>query len=110
MTPEQFIKIWQTVPEPQLIFYRLYYNDRGEPMFYTMEDLPGNYIEIDQDTYTRSPRNIRIQNGKIVYINRILTNKLVPAAHGSRCDSRDICVIIDHEPCINWSLKTYETD
>lgn len=110
MTPDEFFKIWQTVDTPVPIFYRLYYNDQGLPLFYSMEDKPGNYIEIDQETYTQSPRNIRIREGKIVYVTQASTKKLIPAEHGTSCEPQDVCVIIDKEPCVKWSLKTYEPD
>ena len=108
MTPEEFLQIWQATAEPAPIFYRLYYNEQGHPLFYSMEDKPGNYIDIDQETYSRSPRNIRVRNGKIVYITQSSTQKLIPNTTGTACDPRDVCVIIDQEPCTKWSLKTYE--
>ena len=53
MTPEEFWNVLHSAPEPRPVFYRLYHDVTGVPLFYAMEDLPGTYIEIDQDTHTR---------------------------------------------------------
>lgn len=110
MTPEEFWKIWQTPDPPVNVFYRLYYGDHGEPLFYTMEDLPGNYIEIDQQTFSLSPRNVRVKNNKLEYIAQTLTSKLAVSITGTPCHVRDVCVITDQAPNTKWSLVTYESN
>ena len=55
MTPEEFWSILHDIPEPKPIFWRLYYNDAGEPVCYSMEDQPGNYIDIDPETFALAP-------------------------------------------------------
>jgi hypothetical protein len=97
--------------EPPKIFYRLYYNKLGHPLFYSMEDLPGNYIEIDKDTYHQSARNIRIVNGAIKQIFTSATSKLVPANYGTCCSPDDVCIVVDSaESFIKWGKKNYEPD
>lgn len=110
MTPEEFFSIWaQAKPDSTTIFYRLYYNNHGEPLFYSMEDLSGNYIDIDQKTYTQAPRNVVVKDGKLIQLSNNFSRKLVPSSHGTSCDSRDVCVVIS-ESSVKWSMKTYEPD
>jgi hypothetical protein len=110
MTEQEFWAILRDVPEPAPIFYRAYYNNEGWVECYSMEDLPGNYIDIDQPTYVLSPY-ARIVNGKLVVIKPISTvTKLVPGNVGTACDSRDVCVVTTSKEHIKWSLKTSETD
>ncbi len=95
---------------PKPVFYRLYYNDQGYPICYTMEDLPGDYIEIDQATYALSPPNVRVVNQKIQVLSQVATiSKLTPSEQGTACDPRDVCVVVDtalaHQ---KWSMTTYE--
>ena len=110
MTPEEFWAILHAPVEVKPIFYRLYYNDDGTPVCYSMEDLPGNYIEIDAETYHRTPANVRIVNGKLKEIKLAgLVKKLVPGDCGTACDPRDICIVTDSQSNTKWSIKTYET-
>lgn len=110
MTPEEFWKILHDVPEPKPIFYRAYYNDQGWVETYTMEDLPGNYIEVDQPTYVISPY-ARVVNGKLQVVKPASTvTKLVPGDTGVSCHVHDVCVVVDHEPNTKWSLRTNETN
>jgi hypothetical protein len=98
MNEEKFWTILQQdIPTPNPIVYRLYYNDDGAPIIYSMEALPGNYIEVDQSTYVLAPFNIKVIDGKLVYIKPVITvNKLQPAdLNGTACDPRDVCVIVD---------------
>ena len=111
MTPEEFWAILHAPVEVTPIFYRLYYNDDGTIICYSMEDLPGNYIEIDAETYHKTPANVRIINGKLKEIKLTgLVKKLVPGDFGISCDTRDICVVTDSQPNTKWSLKTNEAD
>lgn len=110
MTPDEFFKIWQTVDTPVPIFYRLYYNDQGLPLFYSMEDKPGNYIDIDQATFNRASSQVRIVNGQLVStaVHKI-SRKLIPSTQGVACDPRDVCVVVDPaQTHTKWTIKTYE--
>ena len=110
MTEQEFWDILFDVPVAQPIFYRAYYNDKGWVECYTMEDLPGNYIDIDQPTYVIAPC-ARVDNGKLVIVKPVSTvTKLVPSLFGTLCDSRDVCVVTSDKDNIKWSLKNSETD
>ena len=113
MTNEEFWKILQSIPEPTPLFYRLYYNDDGSPIIYSMEELPGNYIEVDQETYVLAPFNVRVIGSKLVYIKPMLTvKKLQPTnSNGTACDPSDVCVVVGiDQPHIKWNLVNNELD
>ena len=113
MTPEEFWGILQA--QQPVIYsspeYRLYYDDKGFPLFYSMEAVPGNYIVIDQETYFNSPTHIRVVDGKIVVYNTIFTKKIVPSLQGVACDARDVCVIVELDQThTKWDLKKQELE
>ena len=92
-------------PAPDPI-YRLYHDDLGNPLFYSMEDLPGNYIEIDHKTYQTTPPHVRVVDGKLIILETSVVHKLKPGSTGTPCDPQDICVVVDAEQTnIKWSLK-----
>jgi len=110
-TTENFWKAWaEPWPDPKPIFYRLYYDQQGYPVCYSMEDLPGNYIEIDQATHARSLPNVRVVNNQIQILTQTATvAKLQPCDNGTPCDPRDVCVVVDAEKNHTfWNTKTYE--
>ena len=110
MTEQEFWAILLDVPEPKPIFYRAYYNNEGWVECYTMEDLPGKYVDIDQPTYAASPY-ARVINGKLTVIKPASSiAKLVPSADGTSCDPRDVCVIASAKDTVKWSLKHNETN
>ena len=109
LTAENFWKIWSesTVPAPA-IFYRLYYNDDGSPVCYTMEDLPGNYIEVDINTYLVGSHNVRVVDQKLIHLPTVgLVTKLRPdSSTGTACDPQDVCVVVDENTShVKWSLQ-----
>jgi hypothetical protein len=110
MTEQEFWTILLDAPAPQPVFYRAYYNSDGWVECYSMEDLPGNYIDVDQPTYVLAPR-ARVVDGKLVIVKPNSTvTKLVPNIVGTSCDHRDVCVVTTADKNIKWSLKTSETN
>lgn len=111
MTPEEFWSILYSVPEPPTPFFRLYHDDQGRPLFYSMEDCPGTYIEIDQATFARGASNVRVQDGKLIEVTWATTTKLVPGNSGSPCHPDNVAVIVtEDQPHIRWSKQTYESN
>ena len=112
MTEQEFWAILQATPVIKPIFYRLYYNDDGSPIFYSMEELSGNYIEIDQQTYALASFNVRVINGKLIHINLAKNvKKLQPSTKGTTCDPRDVCVIVNaDQPHTKWTMVNNEID
>ena len=111
MTPEDFWSILHSMPEPQPVIYRLYHDDQGHPLFYSMEDRPGTYIEIDQETFARNVSNVRVRDGQLVEITWATTTKLVPGNSGSPCHPDNVAVIVARDQThTRWSKKTYESN
>ena len=111
ITDQEFWAALSNMPEPKPVSWRLYYDDQGAPVCYSMEDLAGNYIDVDAETYALAPANVRVVDGKIRYISTATTAKLMPGSTGVCCDPRDVAVVVDQQqPHQKWSRKTYETD
>jgi hypothetical protein len=112
MTEQEFLEIWSARPESKPVFYRLYHQDDGTPLYYSMEDLPGKYIEIDLATYQQYRSNVRVVDGKLIVIPTTgIIKKLQPSKHGTPCDPRDVCIVTDCDnPHIKWSIKHRETN
>jgi len=111
MTPEQLSKLFQAIPEPPKPFFRLYHNDQGHPLFYSMEDLPGTYIELTLEEYHRGASNVRVRNGRLVEITWTSTAKLVLGNSGSPCHPDNVAVIVaKDQPHTKWSKRTYESN
>ena len=112
-TTENFWKAWaEPVPAPAPVFFRLYYDEHGRPLSYSMEHLPGNYIDIDAETYQLSSHRVRVIEGKLVHITPKKTvTKLVPGTVGTPCWAGDISIVVDQQqPHTKWSLKSHESD
>jgi hypothetical protein len=110
MTEEEFWAILHAIPEPVEPIRRLYYNELGEPLFYAAEDLPGNYIDVDAETFARASSRVRVKNGQLIStVTHQVAQKLTPADYGTPCDTRDVCVVVNAEqPHTKWTIKTYE--
>ena len=106
MTEEEFWSALAPVAAPTPAVYRLYYDEQGNPLFYSPEELPGNYIEIDQLTFASSPTNIKVVNGKMVVLKTATVSKLVPGEIGTPCYPRDVSIVVDEsQPNTKWSLN-----
>ena len=109
MTPEEFWAAMAPVEAPAPLSYRLYYDDQGLPLFYTMQEEPGNYIEIDQITYANPPTHARVVDGKLKVLIMNPIAKLVPGDYGTPCDVTDVCVVVAEDvPHTKWSIKKHD--
>jgi hypothetical protein len=109
MTPEEF---WQTLHQLQpevATTYRLYHDDQGRPLFYSMEHLPGTYIEIDAQAFARSATNVRVVNNQLIEYNSVVVHKLTPNDNrrGTQCHPNDVSIVVK-ENGTYWSKQTYE--
>lgn len=109
ITIEQAVDMLAGMPEPKAVSWRLYYDAEGRPITYSMEALPGNYIEVDAATYQRGPLNVRVIDGELKYIKQSWSQKLVPGDVGTACHPSDVAIVVDREPAQHWSRKLYES-
>ncbi len=99
-------------PDPKPVFYRLYYNDDGTPKCYTMEDLPGKYVEVDREMYLAHLWNVRVVDNRLQIIPpTISVKKLVSDIYtGTSCHLQDVCVVVTPDQSHHkWKLITNET-
>lgn len=106
MTEKEFLDALISMPTAQPIQYRLYYNEDGMPIVYTMEDLPGQWIEIDRETYVAGLTNVRVIQGKIKKLKLYPTQKLVPSVLGTACHHTNVAVV-DPNGKKTWSKQIY---
>lgn len=107
ITWEEFAAIHAAMPESQPISYRLYHDDQGRPIVYTMEHLPGNYIEIDRETYVAGSPWVRVIDGKLRHLIMHPRQKLRPGDTGTSCHPLDVAVV-DPSSGVFWSKHTYD--
>ena len=111
-TTENFLNVFNSFewPEPKPVFYRLYYNESGMPVCYTMEDLEGNYIDIDAETYVRGSHNVRVIDGKLIYTETQTSLKLIPGDTGTACHINNVSIVVaPNQPHKKWSRRSYDT-
>ena len=111
MNKNEFWNILHNVPPVVPVTYRLYYDEQGVPLFYSMEDVPGTYIDIDAETFAHALSQVRVRNGKIVPLTWKTTSKLVPGDTGTPCHPENVAIVVpETEPHTKWSKKTYESN
>jgi len=110
-TTENFLQVWNsfTWPDPVPVSYRCYYQDDGTVDFYAMEDLPGNYIEVDQQTYVLAHKPARVVDGRLEIIKpKTTVQKLKPTTGtGTQCHLKDVSVVVDANGTY-WNYQTNE--
>lgn len=105
---DEFTQIWQqSAPHACKLTYRLYYNaEDGSPLFYSMDDLPGTYIELDQATFQRSSSHVRVIDGKLIERSLSRKNKITPGPDGVACHPRDVAIVVSqHADNVKWKRR-----
>ena len=106
MTEEEFWAALAPVPPAPEPIYKLYYGSQGELLFYALEDLPGNYIEVDRETFLNAATNVRIVDGQVTVMKNSIVHKLVPSDTGTACHPNDVAVVVSEaDPNTKWSLN-----
>lgn len=97
--------------QPPQVFWRLYYDEAGAPLFYTQEDKPGNYIDVTPEQYQRASMQVKVVNRKLVELSTKRTRKLMPSETGTPCLPADVSIVVPPtEQHQSWRLKTNETN
>ena len=113
MNDQEFLDFWNAIewPEVKQIHYRLYYNDQGQPLFYSHEDQPGKYIDITPEQFALQDMQVRVVDGILKPRKRPVPPKLVPSDTGTPCHPNDVAVVVSaQEEHQRWKLKKYEQD
>jgi len=104
MNEEEFWAALQPI-ETKPVFYRLYHDEQGFPLFFSQEDLPGKYIDLDQSTYNTPHTHIRVIDGKLVTLDTNVITKITPTEYGVSCHPQDVSIVVDSElPHLNWNI------
>jgi hypothetical protein len=109
-TTENFWQVWNSFvwPEPVPVSYRCYYQDDGTVDFYTMEHLPGNYIEVEQQVYVLAPMPARVVDGKLEIIRpKTIVQKLQPGGTSILCHRQDVSVVVEDNGTY-WNYQQHE--
>ena len=104
------VVIWEAPPiiKPE---FRLYYDERGNVLFYTCEKPEGNYVVIDASTFAQGRPDLKVVDGKVAgQIAGSIVSKLVHDNEGTICASEDLSIVVDssYNNITKWKLKTYE--
>lgn len=106
-------ELWSLVDQTaaKLPSYRLYHDDQGYVLYYSMDDLPGKWIAITAEQFACADSHVKVVDGKTVPLNRVQFKKLVLSDHGTNCSMFSVAVVIpDSDSGQKWCLKTYEAD
>ena len=108
MTWEELVAIHAAMPEPKPVVRKLYYDEKGDPIVYTCDDLEGNYIEVDPETFMGAPRRVKVINGVLTHLPpKVYITKLQPSDSGTLCHSQDVAIIANNTGTY-WKRQTYE--
>ena len=89
----------QAQTQPRQIEYRVYYNEQGQIITYTTEDIPGDYLVITADQYQQARHDAMVVERELVYthVRRHVTKLTRNLSEGTRCSKYDISVLVDED-------------
>ena len=108
LTEENFWATLASMPAPVIVYYRLYYDDSGMPLFYSHEDLPGKYIDLEPEQFALRDLRVRVVNGAMVFYQPPIP-KLIPGDKGIACDPSDVSIVVSaQDKHQKWRFGTNE--
>ncbi len=110
---EIFLEFWRSYQWPEIVpvVYRLYHDDAGVPIEYSMEHRPNQYIEITPEEFRLADMRARVRDGELTHPPPPASPKLVPSDTGTACHPNDVTVVVSlRQPHQKWSLKRNETN
>ena len=112
-TTQNFLDVFANLEpwQPPVVFWRLYYDEAGNPLFYTQEDKPGNYIDVTPEQYQRASMQVKVRDNKLVELSTKRIKKMMPSETGTPCLSTDVSIVVSSESehqC--WRLKYNDTN
>ena len=105
MSDEEYVIVWEApvIEKPE---FRLYYDERGNVLFYTCEKPDGDYIVIDALTFAEARPDLKIVDGRIVRnSSATVISKLGISTDGKMCEKEDISIIAETNGQY-WKLVT----
>ena len=107
MTEQEFLEFWRNYEwtDVQPVYFRLYHDDTGLPLFYSHEELPGKYIEVTPEQFALQDPAVKVIDGKLVYQKTTRVTKLVPADSGTLCHVQDVSIVVADQPGQYWKKK-----
>lgn len=109
---EIFLEFWKNYvwPEPKPVEFRLYHDQQGRAIEYSMQEREGEFILITAEEFARRDHRARVVNGRITFPRPMAPPKLVPGENGTACHSWSVAVVSHNETDQRWSLKTHESN
>ena len=104
MTEQEFLEFWNNYKwtDVKPVYYRLYYDAAGLPLFYSHEDLPGKYVDVTPEQFALQDQLVKVIDGKIIRQRTTRMTKLVPADSGTLCHSNDVTIVAVDQPGQYW--------
>jgi len=111
MTNEEiFREFWKNHQwvEPKPVSYRLYYNEQGLPVEYSMQDNPGAWLELTPEQFAMADMRVRVVDGVLTLPPPPAPPRLVVAESGTPCHPWSVLLIVDaRQPHRSWRQETY---
>jgi hypothetical protein len=91
---------------------RLYYDEQGCVICYSGQQLEGNYVIVDDQTFAEGRYDLRVFDGKLIKNSTHATIvRLTPSISGTLCATEDLSVIVSDQDEVEkqyWKLTVYE--
>lgn len=103
-----FLDFWTNFkwPEPELLYFRLYYNDQNKPICYSRYAQPGKFIDVTPEQFAIGDMNVEIVNGVLIHRSPPAPPKLTPSTQGVECHQHDVSIVVNnHKDSIKWNMK-----